>query len=677
MIGSCWRRNGPPSQKRIACYLKQWPILFCMSLVGVNPRSLPAQTITDPVLHIYSQSDKADIPRDPNGFLFNPRWFGSGGHPAPAIERRCRFRVVTSHLERRTLVVTDHHCLSSDERRLVTLNEPPQTLGLGVVCVTGAKTGLVRGHINWFPITATGQLRWNSFSAGAGDHDVNTDFLTRVPNATTSGNDRAPLKEFLQQRMYHLEFYSHETLERIPATAPGFWSALKRDLVNKSAAQALVDNRFAIVSGVYGLDGVHGFQAELHPVFAMAVLIKNESLPDTLREEWAVMVRNLGSEGDCAYGTLPLLTSEPTSPYQDFVTDLGKVVGDMPPRARIKESWSSDSAFSPTVETAAVEAGKERHVYLHFAHRRPLPGGKDFTFMGTVVIDWHPPAGYKTETERFPLASGKECPRERELVIERLAEWFPNYCHPDPNLSEIPKATAARGDMEQDPTENSGVAAPDPLAPLPEKPLQVLTPMPHVQEPRTYAEYAWPLRDSVSRCCFESTVSEPLSLNARRLVVGAGGPTLRRSSPIVGVFLYPHSSHYPGEGGAADFFNSFTYLGYRADLRRDDFYPITKKDTVTHYGPRRSGYALRISPFLSPNTVQLSDNFALMPYTAASIGLSYFKEDQFQWTWGWGLGLQAQMQSTDVFVEIQNSIRAGGYVNRWTYSTGILLPFGR
>src|SRR5439155_13202526 len=154
-----------------------------LQVVAGYGASARAQGRTD-TLRLYA---RRDLPRpfDPNGFLWNPGWLSRPVGP-PDIERDCRFRAATGHLEERTLFTSRGPCLSGDERRLVTLNEAVSTLGLGLVCATNSQLGHVRGHVNWFPITVTGQLRWDSYSKGLGaDNDITLQLVPPETNALT------------------------------------------------------------------------------------------------------------------------------------------------------------------------------------------------------------------------------------------------------------------------------------------------------------------------------------------------------------------------------------------------------------------------------------------------------------------------------------------------------------
>jgi hypothetical protein len=357
-------------------------LLLLACLAAVFERRVSAQSEFD-TLRLYSRHDRVTR-LDPNGFLFNPAWLNAPPRP-PDIEKECRFRVITGNLEERALVTTRGRCLSADERALVTLDEPASVLGLGLVCATSSQIGDVRGHINWFPVTATGQLRWVDFSGGLGeDNDLSFDFSTPEPNAVTSGNPGG----VGGRPAYHIEFYYYETLNRLEDTLvaahsgrQSWWHELNDSLESVDAMRRLIDHRLAVVTGLFGLDGVHDFQAELHPVFAMSVLIDTaRTATGRLREQWAVMVRNRGNEGDCSIGGLPMVSTNDS--LQSFVVDLRAWPKAGVPRVYLGPSMISDRGHPPRVRADS------EHLYIGFTYPRPDAGAPDFLFLGTVYVEW-------------------------------------------------------------------------------------------------------------------------------------------------------------------------------------------------------------------------------------------------------------------------------------------------
>jgi hypothetical protein len=65
----------------------------------------------------------------------------------------------------------------------------------------------------------------------------------------------------------------------------------------------IVNGTYAVATGLFGLDAEHEGYSELHPIYALSVLVACAETPDTngyFNDEWAVFVRNWGNEGFCA-----------------------------------------------------------------------------------------------------------------------------------------------------------------------------------------------------------------------------------------------------------------------------------------------------------------------------------------------------------------------------------------
>jgi hypothetical protein len=58
----------------------------------------------------------------------------------------------------------------------------------------------------------------------------------------------------------------------------------------------MVSSAFAIVTGLFGIDVEHNPHSELHPVWALAMRVKDDPNDET----WAIFLRNWGDEGYCS-----------------------------------------------------------------------------------------------------------------------------------------------------------------------------------------------------------------------------------------------------------------------------------------------------------------------------------------------------------------------------------------
>jgi hypothetical protein len=152
----------------------------------------------------------------------------------------------------------------------------------GGICAIGGDSGRLNGHLNLGVATYTGQAIWDGHSAPGTDDDYNINLITPDKAGAVTGADRL-----------HTEFDSDETIDHFDSP---WWNALHAVADNDPAAGVLVNNQDAIVTGLLGLDCEHGCSAELHPVWAMAIRVKNVAADET----WAMFVRNWGDEGYCS-----------------------------------------------------------------------------------------------------------------------------------------------------------------------------------------------------------------------------------------------------------------------------------------------------------------------------------------------------------------------------------------
>jgi hypothetical protein len=328
---------------------------------------------------------------DPNGFLLNPAWYRFYEIPSagpPKVEETCSFRVGGNSAGERMLRIGRFGCTAQGE--FLRLNEVTQPMILGGACASNDELGLVRGHINWFPVTISGLLTWDNFEKKAGeDHDVNI-WLTGPPGSPlTSGNTIGA---------FELEFNSDETFGRLPSGVHGFWGALRRAMWSSKARPSvhkLIDNKHAIVTGLYGLDGVHDFQAELHPVFAMAILDTTFLQGDRTIQRWAFFARDRGNEGECSSGVVPFMArAQPVDSNRlSYTVDLGWL-GDS---TRVTLDGISLSNWARTEFSGGPRVGQSgptftvvpgKHLLATVRFRRPTGNNDDVAFFGEIETSW-------------------------------------------------------------------------------------------------------------------------------------------------------------------------------------------------------------------------------------------------------------------------------------------------
>ncbi len=147
------------------------------------------------------------------------------------------------------------------------------------------------GHVNWFPITVEGSGFWGKRTVGDDDY-------TFTYNADGQAN---PLSVNGRPGL-HIEFDSDETVDHFSNSEwNDFHNAVDN---NQTLAEQLFtgDTRvggYAILTGMFGLDGEHSLKAELHPLYAMA--IRRSTFENSNGDEaWLMFVRNEGDEGYCS-----------------------------------------------------------------------------------------------------------------------------------------------------------------------------------------------------------------------------------------------------------------------------------------------------------------------------------------------------------------------------------------
>lgn len=235
------------------------------------PRAIPH---TNDFNVVWSQTDM-------NGIPFRPKWFWQLSHagvPDPA--QKCFYIVLASN----PISCTTQH-VGTDDATSCTLP------------FAGQKTNGISGHVNWQAATYDGELFWDSKSASYEDDDYN--FTLRYFNNDVSGLT-PPNLEPSGGGHSGLEFDSDETVDQWGKDINDrtyFWPRFRAAVDSSdSLTKSLVDGRYAIVTGLLGLDMSHSGGSELHPVYAMAIRI------DSGRgfEDWAMFVRDWGDEGWCS-----------------------------------------------------------------------------------------------------------------------------------------------------------------------------------------------------------------------------------------------------------------------------------------------------------------------------------------------------------------------------------------
>jgi len=170
-----------------------------------------------------------------------------------------------------------------------TVCPPPPSFIFGSECACNGVNGYA--HVDWYPITYTGEIDWDGYSGcddGFCDNDLNfTMYRTDSALATKVDGQNTIIKcEFDSKETTYMFMYSDDVWDSLNGYAYGG---------DDASCQKILGGRYAIVTGLFGVDCVHGCYSELHPVYAICVHLGGDSTSD----RWAFIVRNWGNEGYC------------------------------------------------------------------------------------------------------------------------------------------------------------------------------------------------------------------------------------------------------------------------------------------------------------------------------------------------------------------------------------------
>jgi hypothetical protein len=141
-------------------------------------------------------------------------------------------------------------------------------------------------HGNWGPATVVGTIVWESHSTGTFSGDDDYSWYLTPPNGNGLTASRTTLEP---------EFNASETIDNFNSP---WWNDFHLAVdQGGTGPNTLIDNKLAIVSGLFSLDFEHSIHSEVHPVFALALRVKDQDPND---ETWAIFVRRFGNEGFCS-----------------------------------------------------------------------------------------------------------------------------------------------------------------------------------------------------------------------------------------------------------------------------------------------------------------------------------------------------------------------------------------
>ena len=223
---------------------------------------------------------------DANSLPLNPRWhFQAENGGLPDFKEFC----ASAFPDQRNVVKSKlaQSCTSQ-----------PVTVDLaanGIPCAFGGADEVLEGHLNWAIATVVGSIHWSGKDWN--DDDFNLE-LTR-PDHAAETNLNAGTEYGL-----HIEFKDSETIKNFRSPFwVNFYNGGPFDSQSSSpnmTTRNSVEGKPTVVTGLLGLDGVHGGYTELHPVFSVAIQTKDQAMQSGMDRSWAFFLRNSGTEGCCS-----------------------------------------------------------------------------------------------------------------------------------------------------------------------------------------------------------------------------------------------------------------------------------------------------------------------------------------------------------------------------------------
>jgi hypothetical protein len=227
------------------------------------------------------------VPGDANGLPLNPVWGFQVEHPGakPDFQTTCGAAFSNGDTVRYDILA--QLCTTQQPTTDLFPESFPHDVATSVFGL--CKSPLLQGHLNWAYATYQGTLEWRNYSGAwidEGDYDENFGLVT--PN-----NAGETLLSENGDPGIGLEFDVRETVFR-----SSFWQGFVTE--GDDERHAVFDGNPAVVTGLVGIDAVHGGYTEIHPVLALAVRTATFPSGDGVDETWRFFVRNEGDEGECA-----------------------------------------------------------------------------------------------------------------------------------------------------------------------------------------------------------------------------------------------------------------------------------------------------------------------------------------------------------------------------------------
>lgn len=269
------------------------------------------------------------------------------------------------------------------------------------------------GHMNFAIATYQGQVSWSEWSGfWPNDNDWNFN-LVPLHGAGLAGTGDTPAPA----TAIGMEFDTEDTDLGMP-----FWNTLLSPPFEGQPVPSIQsvfagphnDGLQGVVIGEVGLDGVHGAYSELHPVFAMAVLLNQTSAPgqpENVIQNWAFFLRNFGDEGGCSGQTWHW-----ASPTGDFFVPLGW------PDGATDVSVNSANVTSWQAPASPVNIEKDPDRRFTLIHVRAPAQLDEFGTGGTITLQYRIPGGMKKAPPAHKAPNTKESETEIKDLSLRIAD---------------------------------------------------------------------------------------------------------------------------------------------------------------------------------------------------------------------------------------------------------------
>jgi hypothetical protein len=321
-------------------------VLFCSPMDHVLPTAEAQRNCTtppNPFELVAQQFSKNAPPTDVNGFLLNPQWGWQVNCPVqsePTLEN------FPDSIDPRMCKKYDFSdCTGSNKQ---TSFDP---VGFCPMCNLGRRReNRELGHVNWFPVTYTGDICFHNTSYPDMDYTFSLRpkmraGLTRWNHPSKPDRNGKPQNPAVLPQAIHVEFDSRETVIffrsklwsqfRDHASPCRWWDF--RNSCNKAEAMKMISVKRAVVFGLMGLDSEHDIYSELHPVYAIAIEIN----PDHRDNTWILFARNIGNEGNCSSLDHPLTRS----PQDNTLLESIKLLIPPPPGSKVNDVSAGETQF--------------------------------------------------------------------------------------------------------------------------------------------------------------------------------------------------------------------------------------------------------------------------------------------------------------------------------------------